>query len=61
MGFGMETRSVSQLSKLDPAWKAKVTEVLKTMGLINPDFTGAVVIDCNQGGITALTISEKIR
>ncbi len=46
---------------LDPEWKIKVTKDLKTLGLIKPDFTGAVVIDCNQGGITALTISEKIR
>jgi hypothetical protein len=46
---------------LDPEWKKKVTEDLKTLGLMKPDFTGQMVIDCNQGGITVLTISEKIR
>lgn len=46
---------------LDEEWKKKVVDNLKILGLMRSDFTGQVIIDCNQGGVTMLTISEKIR
>jgi len=47
--------------KVDPEWKAKIVEHLRALGVMEPGFTGQLVIDCNQGGITALTRTEKIR
>jgi hypothetical protein len=46
---------------VDPEWKAKMLEQLRALGVMEPGFTGQLVIDCNQGGITALTRTEKIR
>ncbi len=53
--------SDGRMLKVDPEWKAKMLEQLRALGVMEPGFTGQLVIDCNQGGITALTRTEKIR
>jgi hypothetical protein len=45
----------------DPDWKEKLIANLQSLGLMKSGFTGQLIIDCNQGGVTAFTISEKIR
>jgi hypothetical protein len=45
----------------DINWKKVLSEALKKLGIIGEDFTGKIIIDCNQGGIRSLNRSEEVK
>ena len=46
---------------MDPTdWKAQLFQVLLATGLIQEDYSGRVVINLNQGGITEVEKVEKL-
>ena len=42
-------------------WKKDLAAILKRLDLIKSDYTGKVIVNFNQGGITDLEKTEKIK
>lgn len=42
-------------------WKKCLVEVLLRLKILRPDFTGKIIINLNQGGITDIDRVDKIK
>jgi hypothetical protein len=42
-------------------WKKVLFAVLNKLGIISEDFTGKIVVNINQGGITDLEKTERLK
>lgn len=48
-----------QWNDLQDGWKGLLVRFLVGVGLIPESFTGKIVIDCNQGGVTDAWVSIR--
>ena len=46
---------------MDNNWKAVLSDTLKRIGVIKVDMTGKIVVNFNQGGITDLEKTERLK
>ncbi len=47
--------------KLLAGWKEKILTVLRLIGLVDKAFTGRIVINMNEGGVTDVHKEERIK
>lgn len=48
------------LSKININWKIELIDILKRIGIIHSGFTGQIILNLNEGGITDLERKERI-
>lgn len=51
----------SSKPKLASNWKIELGSALKTLGLVDGSFTGKIVLNFNEGGISAVERQERLK
>lgn len=46
---------------MDSNWKKVLSDIMKGLGIVKVDMTGKVVVNFNQGGITDIEKTERLK